>query len=257
VLPSRPGEERSSGYSVDDGPAAVKRGPGMTRPRWTAADARHAVDDAGIRPLRTPRSAAVAGILFALLFATSLVLLRTAIPADPFAGTGWLDRGTPRIRTALVLMPFAGIAFLWFIAVIRDHLGSYEDRFFATVFLGSGLLFLAMVFTATAIAGAILASASVGRAHGYDPDLVHFGRAVMLQVSNGYGLRMAGVFMISLATIWLRTGLMPRWLAVISYLLALTLLAVINLSLWVTLLFPVWALAVSVLLLVRPQTPAD
>jgi hypothetical protein len=225
------------------------------RPAGTAADARHVVDGDGFRRLRTPRSAAAAGILFALLFATSLVLLRAAIPADPFAGTAWIDKGATRIHTALILMPFAGIAFLWFIAVIRDRLGDYEDRFFATVFLGSGLLFLAMVFTATAIAGAILASASLGNAHPYNPDVVHFGRAVMLQVSNVYGLRMGGVFMISLATIWLRTGLMPRWLAVVSYGLALTLLGVINLSLWVTLVFPAWALAVSTLLLVRPPAP--
>lgn len=33
----------------------------------------------------------------------------------------------------------AGIAFLWFIGVIRDRSGAHEDRFFATVFLGSGL----------------------------------------------------------------------------------------------------------------------
>jgi hypothetical protein len=48
----------------------------------------------------------------------------------------------------------AGIAFLWFIGVIRDHLGDREDRFFATVFLGSGLLFVAMLF----ICGGIIAT---------------------------------------------------------------------------------------------------
>lgn len=59
-------------------------------------------------------------------------------------------------------MPFAGIAFLWFIGVIRDRLGDHEDRFFASVFLGSGLIFLATVFVAMAIAGALLAGASAG-----------------------------------------------------------------------------------------------
>jgi hypothetical protein len=59
-------------------------------------------------------------------------------------------------------VPFAGIAFLWFIGVIRDRLGDHEDRFFASVFLGSGLIFLATVFVAMAIAGALLAGASAG-----------------------------------------------------------------------------------------------
>jgi hypothetical protein len=54
---------------------------------------------------------------------------------------------------ALYLVPFAGIAFLWFIGVLRDRLGELEDRFFATVFFGSGLLFLAMLFASAAVAG--------------------------------------------------------------------------------------------------------
>ncbi len=79
--------------------------------------------------------------------------------------------------------------------------------------------------------------------------LLLFVRAVMLQISNIYALRMAGVIMISLGTIWLRTGLMPRWLAVITYLLALALLLIIDLSLWVTLIFPAWVLMISVFIL--------
>ncbi len=54
------------------------------------------------------------------------------------------------------LLPFAGIAFLWFIGVVRDRIGDHEDRFFATVFFGSGLLFLAMLFASAAVAGGII-----------------------------------------------------------------------------------------------------
>ena len=52
----------------------------------------------------------------------------------------------------LYLLPFAGIMFLWFVAVIRDQVGELEDRFFATVFFGSGLLFVATLFAAAAAA---------------------------------------------------------------------------------------------------------
>ena len=209
-----------------------------------------------LRRLSTPRSAAVAGILFALLFGTSLILLRTSVPAEFGGDTAWLEESATRLKASLMLMPFAGIAFLWLIGVIRDRLGDYEDRFFATVFLGSGLLFLAMVFVATAIGGALLASASAQGAQDLDAGVVDFGRAVMIQISNVYALRMAGVFMISLATIWLRTGLMPRWLTAVSYVIALALLLVTSLSLWFTLLFPAWALTISTLLLVRPPARA-
>lgn len=83
---------------------------------------------------------------------------------------------------------------------------------------------------------------------------VRFGRATMLQIANVYGLRMAGVFMVSLSTIWQRTGLMPRSVVVLTYLLALTLLVVTTLSLWATLVFPVWVLVVSVIFLLRSHT---
>jgi hypothetical protein len=201
--------------------------------------------------LTTPRAAAVAGILFALLFAASLILIRIAIPENLSAETAWVEQGTSTLTIALGLIPFAGIAFLWFIGVMRDRLGEFEDRFFSTVFFGSSLLFLAMVFISSSIVGGIIAMARIGASESLNLEIVSFGRAIMLQISNIYALRMAGVMMISLGTIWLRTGLMPRWLAVITYLLALALLLVTNLSLWVPLVFPAWVLLISVIILVR------
>jgi hypothetical protein len=208
------------------------------------------------RRLTTPRAAAVVGILFSLLFSTSLVLLRSAIPEDPAAGMDWIQAGASQIALALKLMPFAGIAFIWFIGVMRDRMGEYEDRFFSAVFYGSGLLFLGMVFVSTAIAGGILATARFIEDATLQSQALYFGRAVMFQISNIYALRMAGVFMISLGTIWWRTGLMPRWLALITYLLAVTLLLVISHSLWITLIFPAWVAVIDVYALLANRKQA-
>jgi hypothetical protein len=138
---------------------------------------------------------------------------------------------------------------------MRDRLEEYKDRLFATVFFGSSLLFLAMVFVSKAIAGSILAVAKAGSELAISNDLIYFVRALMLQVSNVYALRMAGVSMISLGTIWWRTGQMPRWMVIITYILALALLVIINLSLWVALIFPTWVLVISVytLVIARPK----
>ena len=139
-------------------------------------------------------------------------------------------------------MPFAGIAFLWFMGVVRDRFKDAEDQLFSSVFIGSGLLFLAMIFVSCAIAGGIVASVPMIADDESRNELSSFGRAVMLQITNIYALRMAGVLLISLATMWLRTGVMPRWLAVVTYLVAAALLVVTTLSLWVTLVFPAWVL---------------
>ncbi len=206
------------------------------------------------RSLTTPRAAAIAGILFALLYGASLVLIRFSIPADSTADTGaWLESNAGRISLALNLVPYAGIAFLWFIGVIRDQLGDLEDRFFATVFLGSGLMFLALTFVGAALAGGLVSSYAIASTALVESGVFAYGRAVMFHVVNIYAVRMAGVFMISLGTIWLRTGLMHRAWALVTYALALVLLLSIGFSLWVTLIFPGWVLAVSLYYLIRTK----
>ena len=96
-----------------------------------------------------PRTAALAGILFSSLTIGSHLLIRTAVPANPLASTEELLSHANTLLLALNLVPFAGISFLWFMGVFRDHLGEYEDRLFATVFFGSGLLYVAaLVFPA-------------------------------------------------------------------------------------------------------------
>jgi hypothetical protein len=208
--------------------------------------------------MNSPRAAALAGVLFAGLFTTALVLMRTSLPDQGASAAEWLDGGaSTRLTIGLSLVPFAGIAFLWFMGVVRDRFKEAEDQLFSSVFLGSGLLFLAMVFVSAALAGGILATVSLLTDEESRTGLATFGRAVMLQVSNVYALRMAGVLLISLGTMWLRTGVMPRWLSLVTYAVALVLLFVVNLSLWVTLVFPAWVFGVSILILVQNYRRPD
>ncbi len=203
------------------------------------------------RRLTTPRAAALAGVLFALLFGVALVLMRSPLPEGAQPGSQWVGGATNRLRVASVLMPFAGIAFLWFIGVIRDGIGQLEDQFFSTALLGSGLLFIAMMFTTTAIGVSLAASDSVIASPAEHALVDEFGRAMLEAVSTTYGLRMAAVFMISLATIWLKTALMPRWVVGLTYLIAATILVASDVSTWLVLAFPIWVLLVSILILQR------
>jgi MFS family permease len=199
--------------------------------------------------LTTPRAAAVAGIVFSVLFIVSLALIRRAVPADPQDAGTWLSGDRTTVSLALNLLPFAGIAFLWFIGVLRDRLGALEDRFFATVFLGSGLLFLAMLFAAGAVAAGVMIGYRV------DPDrlvgsgIYTFARAVVYQIVNIYALKMAGVFMISTSTVALRTRIFPRWMAFLGFALALLLLLSTGYLFWTPLVFPLWVLLISAYIL--------
>jgi hypothetical protein len=201
--------------------------------------------------LTTPRAAAVSGILFSVLLIASLVILRLAIPADPRDAGRWLAGDTTLIEVALTLLPFAGIAFLWFIGVVRDRLGEHEDRLFATVFLGSGLLFLAMLFASAAIAGGILIAYGASPTALVGSEIYAFARAATYVILNTYAIKMAGVFMISTGTLFLRTRVTPRWMALLGYALALLLLVSISHVSWAILVFPLWILLISVYILIE------
>jgi hypothetical protein len=200
--------------------------------------------------LRTPRAAAVAGIVFSLLLGTTFALLIVSAPSDTGSLGSWFTDSGRRtaVAVALNLVPFAGIAFLWFIGVVRSRIGEHEDKFFATVFLGSGLLFVAMLFVAAAFGGGLIAVAEQsGASSGHDTLTV--GRGVTAILLRVYALRMAAVFTISTATIALRTRVIPRWIGYLGYAFAVVMLVSIGLTPWVELLFPLWILVLSIDLL--------
>ena len=212
--------------------------------------------------LRSPRAAAVAGIVFAVLLSVALALVRIAVPSDPDASNDWLADGGRRkaVVLALNLLPFAGIAFLWFIGVVRDRIGAGEDRLFATVFLGSGLLFVAMLLTAAAVAGGLLFTAEEEALVAFRPGIWSYGRRITQTLLTVYAMRMAAVFIMATTTLAVRLQLVPRWLAVVGYLTAAALLLTVGVIPWLELLFPAWVFVLSVHILVvtmraRSATP--
>ena len=197
--------------------------------------------------LRTPRAAAAAGIVFSLLFSLALVLVLLSAPPDTATEGLWLTDTSHRAAMAvgLNLVPFGGIAFLWFIGVVRDRIGPREDRFFASVFLGSGLLFVAMLFVGAAVDGGLIATVAA-RSAAPGPDTLAVSRQITHLVLHVYALRMAAVFTFSTATITLRTKVIPRWIGVLGFAVGVVLLVSVGLTPWVELLFPAWILLLSI-----------
>lgn len=206
--------------------------------------------------LITPRAAAVAGICFSVLLITSQFLVWISIPANLGGPATDVIRHSKTISLALNLLPFAGIAFLWFIAVVRNRLGVLEDRFFATVFLGSGLLYVAMIFTSAALAAGLIRVLSNTPEILIQTGAYALGRAEVYQVMNVYGIKMAGVFMFSTSTILLRTGIVPRWIAFLGYALGAMLLLSVGIIVWISLVFPVWVFLISAAILLENPSMA-
>lgn len=200
--------------------------------------------------LKTPRAAAVAGLVFSTLLIAALWLLRTAMPADPLESGAWIITDAGNVALALNLIPFAGVAFLWFIGVLRDRLGIAEDRFFATVFFGSALLFLAMLFAGAAIIGGIVLAASVESDALLGSATFRFARSTAYNLMNVYAIKMASVFMISTSTVALHTGFAPRWIAALGYALALVLLLGSYHIGWGIIVLPTWVALLSIYILI-------
>jgi hypothetical protein len=203
-------------------------------------------------PPAPPRTVAISGMIFAALYVASLVLVRLAVPADPTEAGTWLADLTLRnwVRVGLNLIPFTGIAFLWFMGVIRNRIGHLEDRFFATVFLGSGLLFVAMLFVAEAISQGLLGTFGVEGSQPAQSEAYGVGRAMAYALINTVGVKMAGVFIIVTSTIGLRTAIFPRWMVFVGCALALVMLLTITDFAWIALVLPMWVVLVSAYILV-------
>ncbi|MFE5675151.1 hypothetical protein ACFQ7B_17880 [Streptomyces erythrochromogenes] len=198
--------------------------------------------------LKTPRAAGMAGVAFALLLGAAIVLMRISIPGDAADAAIDQDRRWA-VQLALQIVPFAGIFFLWFMGALRAHTGAAEDRFIATVFLGSGFVFVATLFAAAAAAGTVLNEETPS----------DFGRHYAYTLLATYAMRMAAVFVLATSMIGRTLGVFPRPLAMLGTLVGLVLIVVGAGVPWSEMLFPAWALVISLYILRvrRAAAPAD
>ncbi|MFV1858577.1 MAG: hypothetical protein ACC647_04420 [Anaerolineales bacterium] len=203
------------------------------------------------RRLRSPRSAAVAGILYSILTTISILLVSNMVAAAPAAiDRDWLETWSDPASLVLVLIPFAGIFFLWFTGVIRERIGDREDRFFATIYFGSAIALIVLSFIWAATIGAIFGAYAVAAEVLVDNNIFIFGFALMGQITGNYFIRMAGVYMLSIGTVWTKAEVMPRWLTIITFIVALGFLFFASAIREALLIFPAWVFLVSVYLLI-------
>ena len=190
-----------------------------------------------------------------LFTAAMLPLVRGRASQDDTGLAGCSRRAAawPIVVGGLYLGPFAGITFLWFVAVVRDQVGEREDRFFATVFLGSAILFVALLFVALAVATTPVVAVRYLDLRAPTAEEARLARSLAYTLLFAFATRAAAVFLFSTATLGLRTGAFPSWFALTGYVAGAILLLVVNFWDWVVLLLPAWVAVISVSILRRER----
>jgi hypothetical protein len=216
-----------------------------------------ATDDLAPKALQTPRAAGLAGVLFAVLFGVVVFLFHKVVPANPEAAGSWLTNAGSRrdIQFSLGLVPFCGIFFLWFMGAVRAR-RQVRGQVPRDHFLGSGLLFVAMMFAFSALFGALIGLA--GLHNGHPPlDAWQLGRETTFNLASIYSVRMGAVFMITSSTIAFRLRIHSRVVAGVGYAAGLLLLFASPSIPWLQLVFPFWVLLVSINIVILSYRRAD
>jgi hypothetical protein len=203
------------------------------------------------------------GIVHALLVIASFVLLqpvpRSGDAAVALAFYAGPESGSITIAS-LYLMPFAGIAFIWFVVTLRMWISGTHRRanvLLSNVQLVCGIAYIILLFVA---AGSLSATVMVMHGPGVTADplfailLPSFGDTIVAV----FATRMAAMFVITTTSIARSADVLPRWFVWLSYGLGIVLLLSGSISRLLVLAFPAWLLVLSVLLLVRARRiPAD
>jgi len=205
--------------------------------------------------VRSVESAAIAGLAFAALSSASRVLLNSPpeLTAPDSEIVDWYS--DPGNRASLILgltlAVFAAVSFLWFIAVIRRRVGEREDKFFATVFLGSGILIAGLMLVGSGSLASIAVTVDLLDGRVPDVDVLSavtgLGRTLLVLVL----VRVQAVFIVSASTLALRTSAFSRWLSYLGYAIALWMFFMPLLIEPLRLGFPIWVAILSVALLAR------
>jgi len=198
-------------------------------------------------------SAALAGVVYAVLAFIALWLLSGYPDLDLSDAelSAWFDNRSneARLLTGLNLVAISSIAFLWFVAVMRRRIGKHEDQFFGTVFFGSAVAFTVVwmvagaALAAPAVATTMLGAASVSESSA--SLAAGLGWALLLVVAP----RLQAVFVFTTSTVIRRSQVLPNWLAVFGYVIAIGMFVMPLVFTSLGVAFPVWVLVVSIALL--------
>lgn len=196
----------------------------------------------------------LSGLVFTGLFVAALALVRQApglgVPDSVYADF-YSDRSGDNVLVTLGLyvVPFAGIAFLWHLSALRtlvDDTPGGASEVQRWLQLASGITFVCLLFVGTAAVGAVALLTVFSSAPLPPPSVARALTAAGYGMVFVFGVRAAGMLIISSTTLLRARRLLPRWLAVVSYLAAAFLLVSTTFHPAVLLVLPGWVVCISV-----------
>ena len=213
--------------------------------------------------VKLARLSSLTGILFAVLLVIALVLVYTTphLSASDADITGFYDgSSTVLVTVGQVLVPLAGIAFLWHAHTTRLLIQSRTPSPSPIPYglqLVSGILFVVLLFAGTASAGSVALLKDLTNAPLPSADVVRGLLALGYGLVFIYSIRGAGMYALTTTTLLRQAGIMPTWLAIVSYLLALFLLVSTTLHPVVVLIFPTWVVVTGLVVFIRAGRVAE
>jgi len=199
----------------------------------------------------SPLLPAVMGTLFVLLFLLGSWIVSTAAAATQgkIALLKFYESDQNRLLVifGLYLIPFAGIAFLWFVASMHEWMiqrAGRQDRLLSSVQQGSGLLFVALSFCSVAAGASIAISLQYLGTPIPGPQTASQLPGLGYTLFFVYALRAAGMFTLVTSRFAQSTNVFPRWLSIVGYLVGIVLMLSVTFSHLLGLIFPLWILLV-------------
>ena len=208
------------------------------------------------RSLRRAASlTAIVGIVFALLFILAFVLM-AQVPNGKATDQQIIDyyssgASTVPVIVGLYVLPFAGIAFLWFSVTLRmweaasaRHLNALQSN----LQLVSGILFVAIFFVGAAASSVVAVSAQYAEG-AIDPAAARQFSTLGGTLIIFFAMRMAAMFVFTTSALGRSAGILPRWFGLVGFGVGLFLLLSAAFTPALVLSFPAWVLGLCLILL--------
>jgi hypothetical protein len=159
------------------------------------------------------------------------------------------------VLAGLYVGPFAGMAFIWFLVSLRmwvDRSAQRVNALLANIQLVAGIVYVTLLFAGLAASSVVAANVEFA-----DADINPTAARQFPQYGDTllfvFAFRMAAMFVFTTSAIGRVSGILPRPFAWSGYAVGLFLLLSAGFEAWFALVFPLWLLALTGILLVRAR----